>query len=107
MLLLSAHHALAHESLRKILAVQALGESQHQTDRGLHEREADAAGFRPVSDATYNWQRSHLFNQELPPSVAEEKLNAVPRVSRPLHSCYVSGYEDSLVTYPSKVRLAP
>ncbi len=33
----------------------------------------------------YNWIRPHQFNDRLAPAVAEEKLNAVSGMGRPLH----------------------
>ncbi|MGZ7901617.1 hypothetical protein ACXR8V_10240, partial [Pseudomonas aeruginosa] len=33
----------------------------------------------------YNWIRPHQFNDGLPPAVAEEKLNPLSGMGRPLH----------------------
>jgi hypothetical protein len=51
------------------------------TGRGLHERFASTAGYRPVLMQRYNWQRPHQFNSRLAPAVAEEKLNAASGIS--------------------------
>ncbi|AZE52999.1 Transposase InsO for insertion sequence element IS911 [Pseudomonas synxantha] len=33
----------------------------------------------------YNWIRPHQFNGGLAPAQAEEKINVVSKISRPLH----------------------